>query len=136
EVHSFLHWMPARTELNHLLNLPCRPRFLAAAPKAFALAKIDICFHRMRPPPASALKLQSPYRRSAPRPIRHAALQHACRCHTVGLQLAAPALGWTDGFAQLVLAARARGDGVTLDGRVMVARQLPKGVPDVTIAAE
>src|SRR5215510_6904801 len=86
--------MLPRTELNHLLNLRCRPRFLAAAPKAFALAKIDICFHRMRPPPASALKLQSPCRRSAPRPIRHAALQHACRCHTAGLQIAVPALGY------------------------------------------
>src|SRR5262245_6811145 len=79
--------MLPRTELNHLLNLRCRPRFLAAAPKVFALAKIDICFHRMRPPPASALKLQSPCGRSAARPIRHAALQHACRCHTAGSSL-------------------------------------------------
>ena len=43
-------------------------------------------------------------------------------------------MGWTDGFAELVLAARARGDGVTLGGRVVVTRQQPEGVPDVTIA--
>src|SRR5262249_23676480 len=43
--------------------------------------------------------------------------------------------GWTDGFAELVLAARAHRDGVALGGRVMLTRLQPKGVPHVTIAS-
>jgi DNA-binding HxlR family transcriptional regulator len=41
---------------------------------------------------------------------------------------------WTDGFAELELAARERGNGVTLGGRVTGIRQQPKGVLHVSIA--
>src|SRR5262249_29512582 len=101
-----LHWMPPLTELNHLLNLPCRPRFLTAGRKAFALAKIDICFHRIQPSVPSASGGLEGF--SASHSIcdrgandhpgsncvdyvdllaqlqQDATLQHACRCHTTG----------------------------------------------------
>jgi hypothetical protein len=44
-------------------------------------------------------------------------------------------MGWTDGFAELELAANECGDGRALGGRVMLTRQQHKGVSHVSIAS-